>query len=317
MRRFRMLALGASTLALIVSACSTGGGSTSPSATASAAASPAGKPTIKVGSANFSESQIVGEIYAQALEAKGFTVERKLNLGDRALTNDSLRAGAINLMPEYIGSDARQVGAVATGDPAQTLANLNAALAKLDTPMIALNYSPGADQNGFVVRKETADQFSLKTLSDAAKVASQLRWGLPPECATNPSCGQALKNAYGIDISAVKEWKKLAPCSEPMAVALNTSTIDVAELCSTQADIVRFNFVLLEDDKYSQSADNMAPVLRKDTADAGGKALADTLNAVTAKLTTDALTKLNAQVSIDQKKIEDVAKQFLTDNGLL
>ncbi len=319
MRRFRMLALGASTLALIVSACSAGGGSTSPSATTSnsAAATAAGKPTIKVGSANFSESQIVGEIYAQALEAKGFTVERKLNLGDRALTNDSLRAGAINLMPEYIGSDARQVGAVATGDPAQTLANLNAALAKLDTPMIALNYSPGADQNGFVVRKETADQFNLKTLSDAAKVANQLRWGLPPECATNPSCGAALKSAYGIDISAVKEWKKLAPCSEPMAVALNTSTIDVAELCSTQADIVRFNFVLLEDDKHSQPADNMAPVLRKDTADAGGKALADTLNAVSAKLTTDALTKLNAQVSIDQKKIEDVAKQFLTDNGLL
>src|SRR6266496_5159611 len=106
MRRFRMLALGASMLALIVSACSTGGGSnTSPSVNTSTAASPAGKPTIKVGSANFPESQIVGEIYAQALEAKGFKVERKLNLGVRTLTNDALRAGAINLMPEYIGSE--------------------------------------------------------------------------------------------------------------------------------------------------------------------------------------------------------------------
>jgi osmoprotectant transport system substrate-binding protein len=314
-----MLALGASTLALIVSACSTGGGSTSPSASASgsAAATAAGKPTIKVGSANFPESQIVGEIYAQALEAKGFKVERKLNLGVRTLTNDALRAGAINLIPEYIGSEAAQLGAVATGDPAQTLTNLNAALAKLDTPMIALNYSPGADQNGFVVRKETADQFSLKTLSDAAKVANQLRWGLPPECATNVSCGPALKSAYGIDITAVKEWKKLAPGSEAMTVALNKSVVDVAELFTTQLDIVRFNFVLLEDDKHSQPADNIAPILRKATADQGGTALADTLNAVSAKLTTEVLTKLDAQVSIDQKKIEDVAKQFLTDNGLL
>jgi osmoprotectant transport system substrate-binding protein len=320
MRRFRMIALGASTMALLVSACSTGGGgSSSPSAAASGstAASPAGKPTIKVGSANFPESQIVGEIYAQALEAKGFKVERKLNLGVRALTNDALRAGAINLMPEYIGTEATQLGAVATGDPAQTLTNLNAALAKLDTPMIALNYSPGADVNGFVVRKETADQFHLATLSDAAKVASQLRWGLPPECATTPGCAPALKSAYGIDITMVKEWKKLAPCSEPMAVALNTSVIDVAELCTTQADIVRFNFVLLQDDKHSQTADNMAPILRKDTADQGGATLTDTLNAVSAKLTTDVLTKLGAQVSIDQKKIADVAKQFLTDNGLV
>jgi osmoprotectant transport system substrate-binding protein len=318
MRRFRMLALGASMLALMVSACSTGGGSsTSPSANTSTSASPAGKPTIKVGSANFPESQIVGEIYAQALEAKGFKVERKLNLGVRTLTNDALRAGAINLMPEYIGSEATQLGAAATGDPAQTLTNLNAALAKLDTPMVALNYSPGADQNGFVVRKETADQFGLKTLSDAAKVANQLRWGLPPECATNVSCGAALKSAYGIDITAVKEWKKLAPCSVPMAVALNKSVVDVAELCTTQTDIVRFNFVLLQDDKHSQPADNMAPILRKATADQGGAALADALNAVSAKLTTEVLTNLGAQVAIDQKKIEDVAKQFLTDSGLL
>ncbi len=318
MRKFRMLALGASMLALMISACSAGGGgSTSPSANTSTGASPAGKPTIKVGSANFPESQIVGEIYAQALEAKGFKVERKLNLGVRTLTNDALRAGAINLMPEYIGTEATQLGAEAAGDPAQTLTNLNAALAKMDTPMIALDYSPGADQNGFVVRKETADQYKLKTLSDVAKIANQLRWGLPGECATNVSCGAALKSAYGIDITAVKLWKKLDACSQLMAVALNKSVVDVAELCTTQTDIVRFNFVLLQDDKHSQPADNIAPILRKATADQGGAALADSLNAVSAKLTTEALTNLGAQVAIDQKKIEDVAKQFLTDNGLL
>ena len=104
MRRFRMLALGASVLALTVSACSTGGGSSS-----SASASAAGKPTVTIGSANFYESALVGEIYAQALEAKGFTVNRKFNFGTRALTNAALKSGQLNLMPEYIGSDAAEL----------------------------------------------------------------------------------------------------------------------------------------------------------------------------------------------------------------
>lgn len=312
MRRFRMFALGASALALIIiSACTTGGGGSS----ATASGSEATKPKVTVGSGDFPESILVGEIYAQALEAKGFTVDRKLNLGKRALTNQALKSGQINLMPEYIGSEASELKAKASGDPQATFDALKAALEPLG--LTALDYAPGADQNGFVVRKETADSMALKTLSDAAKVADQLKWGLPPECSKNPSCGQALKDSYGIDITKVKEWVKLAPCSSQMAVALNGKRVDVAELCTTQADIVRFNFVLLEDDKKSQSADNMAPVLRKDLLDAGGSALSDTLDAVSAKLTTDALTQMGAKLSIDQQKVEDVAKQFLSDSGLM
>src|SRR5437667_2200035 len=308
MRRFRMLALGASVLALIVSACSTGGGS-SPSASAN-------KPKVTVGSADFYESALVGEIYAQALEAKGFTVDRKLNLGKRALTNAALTSGQLNLMPEYIGSEARELKANATGDPQATFDALKAALDPLG--LTALQYAPGADQNGFAVRKETADKFSLKTLTDAGKVATQLKWGLPPECKTNPSCGNALKRAYGVDINASGfQWVKLAPCSAVMAGALSTAKIDVAELCTTQPDIARFNFVLLQDDKQSQSADNMAPVLRKDLAAAGGSALTDTLNAVSAKLTTEALTQMGVKVDVNKERLADVAKQFLTDNSLI
>ena len=120
MRRFRMLALGASVLALVLSACSTGGGSSS-----SASAS---KPKVIIGSANFYESALVGEIYAQALEAKGFTVDRKFNFGTRALTNAALKSGQLNLMPEYIGSDASTLKATATGDPQATFAALKAML---------------------------------------------------------------------------------------------------------------------------------------------------------------------------------------------
>jgi len=306
-----MIALGASVLALLVSACTTGGGSNSPSAANSQAA----KPTVIIGSADFYESALVGEIYAQALEAKGFTVQRKLNLGKRTLTNQALQSGQLNLMPEYIGSEAAELKATASGDPQATFDALKTALDPLG--LTALNFAPGADQNGFVVRKETADQFSLKTLSDAAKVATQLKWGLPPECSKNPSCGKALKDAYGIDIAASGfQWVKLAPCSSAMAVALNTKNVDVAELCTTQPDIARFNFVLLTDDKQSQGADNMAPVLTKALLTAGGADLSDTFNAISAKLTTDALTQMGVKVDVEKAKIADVAKQFLTDNSL-
>jgi osmoprotectant transport system substrate-binding protein len=310
MRRFRMSALGASLLALLLGACTTGGGS-SPSA----AGSQAPKPTVTVGSADFYESALVAEIYAQALEGKGFTVQRKLNLGARTLTNDALKSGQLNLMPEYLGYEAAELKANATGDPQATLDALKAALDPLG--LTALKYAPGTDQNGFAVRKETADQLSLKTMSDAAKVATQLKWGLPPECGTNAGCGQALKDKYGIDINASGfKWVKLTPCSSQIAVALNTSNVDVGELCTTQPDIARFNFVLLEDDKQSQVAGNLVPVLRKDLATQGGADLADTLNAVSAKLTTDSLTQMGVKVNVDKDKIEDVAKQFLSDNGL-
>jgi len=306
MRRFRMLALGASVLALVLSACSTGGGSS-----ASASAS---KPKVIIGSANFYESALVGEIYAQALEAKGFTVDRKFNFGTRALTNAALKSGQLNLMPEYIGSDATELKAKATGDPQATFDALKAALDPLG--LTVLQFAPGADQNGFAVRKETADTLSLKTLSDAGKVANQLKWGLPPECSTNPSCGQALKDAYGVDITAV-QWVKLAPCSVAMATALNSKKVDIGEFCTTQPDIARFNFVLLQDDKQSQSADNMAPVLRQDLLTAGGSVLSDTLNAVSAKLTTDQLTQMGVKVDVNKENPATVAKQFLQDNSLI
>ena len=306
MRRFRMLALGASVLALVLSACSTGGGSS-----ASASAS---KPKVIIGSANFYESALVGEIYAQALEAKGFSVDRKFNFGTRSLTNAALKSGQLNLMPEYIGSDATELKAKATGDPQATFDALKAALDPLG--LTVLQFAPGADQNGFAVRKETADTLSLKTLSDAGKVANQLKWGLPPECSTNPSCGQALKDAYGVDITAV-QWVKLAPCSVAMATALNSKKVDIGEFCTTQPDIARFNFVLLQDDKQSQSADNMAPVLRKDLLAAGGSTLSDTLNAVSAKLTTDQLTQMGVKVDVNKENPATVAKQFLQDNSLI
>lgn len=307
MRRYRTAALGASLLALLVSACSTGGSSNSPSA------SEATKPAVTVGSEGFDESQLLAEIYAQALEAHGYTVARQ-DFASRDLALPAFNSGDINLLPEYIGSLLRELGGTATGDTEETLTALAEALDAKDQSV--LDAAPAQDGDGFVVRKETAEEFSLATMSDLAEVADKLTWGLPSECSDNPSCGPGLKEVYGIDISKLKV-ENLTACSGEMATALNESGIGVAELCTTQADIKRFNFVLLQDDKKLIPAQNVAPVVRNDLLDAAPDDFETTLNAISAKLTTEELTDLNVQVSVNQESIEDVARQWLTDQGLV
>jgi len=307
MRRYRTLALGASLLALLVSACTAGEGSTSPSA------SEAPKPAVIIGSEGFDESVLLAEIYAQALEAHGYTVTRQ-DFGQRDLAMGSLDSGAINLLPEYIGSLVRFLLGEATGDTDETMANLAAALDPKN--LTVLDAAPAQDGDGFVVRQETADEFSLVTMSDLAEVADQLTWGLPLECSDNPSCGPGLKDVYGIDIATL-QVENLDACSGEMATALNESGIDVAEVCTTQADIERYNFVLLQDDKKLIPAQNIAPVVRNDLLEAAPADFEAILNDVSAKLTTEELTKLNVRVSVNQESIEDVATQWLADQGLV
>ncbi|MGH2427695.1 MAG: glycine betaine ABC transporter substrate-binding protein [Candidatus Limnocylindria bacterium] len=319
MRLHRTLALGAALLALIVSACAPGEGS---SPTAGDVTDPAAtdggmdmETAITIGSANFYEAAVVAEIYAQALENAGYTVERQLELGARDVLYAALESGDINLTPEYIGGAlAQQYSGTPTADTQETYEALQTELEA--DGLVAFEPSPGTDADGFVVRQETADEFGLTTMSDVAEVADQLVWGLAPECGENPNCGPGLNEVYGIDISQV-EVESLAPCSSAMAEALNASAIDVAQVCTTQPDIERFNFVLLDDDGQLQPAQNMVPIATQELADEAGDALAGTLNAVSELLTTEELTSLGVQVAVDQESLEDAARQWLEDNGLL
>src|SRR5262245_48488285 len=216
MRLTRTLALGASLLVLL-SACSTGGGS---------------KPTIKIGSVGFDEARVMAEIYAEALEAKGYTVDRAgIGLGTRDVLLPALESGQIDLQPEYIGSGlAAGYGGTSTNDPAKNKADLQTVLNGKGGGITVLDYTPAKDTNALVVRKDTADQYSLATWSDLAAVAGELKWGLATDCPTNPVCAGALKDSYGIDFASL-DATLLDACSTPMADALKNETIDVAELC--------------------------------------------------------------------------------------
>lgn len=316
MRKHRTLALGAALLVLVASACTSGGsGSSSPSGAASG--SPAAeKPTVKVGSAGFYEAVVVGEMYAQALEAKGFTVERHLEIGERPAVHAAMDAGDVNLIPEYLGGLAAQLNQSADlpADPQEAWDKLQQPLD--DKGWVAFDFSPGTDADGFAVRAETAEQYNLKTMSDVAKVADKLVWGVAEGCPDNPVCGPGLKDTYGIDLDKV-EVDSLPPCGADIITALNNKVIDVAQVCTTQPDIASSNLTLLEDDKHLQPAQNITGVATKELADAGGADLADTIDAINAQLTTEELTNLGVEINVDQKDIADVARDFLEEYGLL
>ena len=265
-----------------------------------------------MGSAGFSEAALIAEIYAQALEAKGFTVERHLELGERDAVRAAFDADEINLAPDYLGGLAGFLEQDLDPDADATHAAVLAALEPLGETI--LDYSPGTDADGFVVRQETAEELGLETMSDLAEVAGDLVWGIAPGCPDNPACGPGLNDLYGIDIATL-DTESLTPCSAEIAEALNSGAIDVAQVCTTQSEIASFNFVLLEDDKGLAPAQNIAPVLTQDLADGGGDTLASALNAVTELLTTEELTNLNLRIA-EQESYEDIASQWLADNSL-
>jgi osmoprotectant transport system substrate-binding protein len=317
MRIFRGLALGASMLALV--ACSTGGGgSNAPASGATGGASTAANPTVKLGSDGFYEAKLMAEIYGQALEANGYKVDRTaIGIGARKVSAPALESGQFDLKPEYIGSGlAFYEPGKQTGDPKANQTELQTVLKAKGGGITVLDYSPAADQNAFVVRKETADKFKLTKMSDLTAVASQLKFGVATDCPTNPVCGKALKDAYGIDVSKAT---KLSACDTPMAQALKGNTIDVGELCTTQPDILVNGWVLLQDDKATQPADNLAPLVRDDLlaklADKAG--FQKILNDVSAKMDTATLANLDKSIAIDKKDIAAVATEWLKTNGLV
>ena len=308
MQRFRTLFVILIACSVIAAAC---GGTAQPSGQASGGAA---KPTVKVGSFNFAESVILAEVYAQALEANAYKIERKLNLGNREVVFPALEKGDVDLVPEYLATVLGFVdkNAKGTSDPKETSATLqNAVKAK---NLTVLDYAQAVDQNSFVVTKATADKYKLKKTSDIATNAQgQLVLGGPAECPQRPYCKLGLEQSYGIKF---KDFKPLDSGGNLTVAALDAAQVDVGLLFSSDAIIAVKGYVVLEDDKKLQLSDNVAPLVRNDIL-AKADDMKKTLNDVSAKLTPDELIGLNKQVGVDRKEPRDVAKQWLKDKGLV
>jgi osmoprotectant transport system substrate-binding protein len=313
MRTNRTLVLGAALLALVMSACSPGEGGSSAAPSTGGESQAAELPTITIGSAGFYESAIVAEIWAQALENAGFTIERQLELGARDVTHPALVDGELDLMPEYLGG---YLAVTFEGEPTPDVdATLEALRTELEAVgLVAFEPTPGTDADGFAVRSETATELGLESMSDLAEVAGDLSWGVAQECGENPNCGPGLERVYGIDFASL-DVQTLDACTTAIAEALNASNIDVAQVCTTQPEIIAFNLVLLDDDLGLAPAQNLVPVVRQEIADEAGDLLETTLNSVSELLTTEALTELGVAIVIDGGSYDEVAAQWLEDNG--
>jgi osmoprotectant transport system substrate-binding protein len=284
-------------LALVATSCGSGGGATT---------------TIKVGSTNFTEQAILGEIYAQVLEANGFQVERKFNLGARDIVEPALEAGEIDLYAEYAGTVLEYLNngaGEASGDVAATVDKLRQRFA--DRGVTVLDYAPAVDSNALVVTQETASKYGLTKISDLEPVAGDLVLGGPPECPQRPFCLIGFQNTYGLNF---KEFKPLDTGGPITVAALENGEIDVGLLFSSDGAIAAKGFVVLDDDKHLQPADNIVPVVR--TAVASQK-LQDAINAVTVKITTSELSQMNKLVNIDKEDASTVAHNWLVDNGFV
>jgi osmoprotectant transport system substrate-binding protein len=307
MRRIRFAgAAVAVSLALLLAACGGGGNDA-----LEGGSSQGGGSTVTVGSTNFTEQLILAQMYAAVLEKAGVKVDTRLNLGAREVVFPALVKGDIDLLPEYNGSVLSFLDKNATQTTSE---EVNGALAPLldAKGLVALDQSPAEDKDGWAVTKATADKYGLAKLSDLKGKAGQLVVGGPPELKTRPAGIPGLKKVYGIE--DFKEFKALDAGGPLTTSALNKGDIDVGRVFTTQGSIARYGWVLLEEDKPLEPAQNIVPIGRKDAMTDQVKQV---LNGLAAKITTEELTKLNKQVDIDKDDPEKVATDWLKSQGLV
>ena len=267
------------------------------------------RPTIRLASFDFPESELLGQVYGQALSQHGFPVEQVVQLGSREVVAPALEQGKIDMVPEYLGSALNFLNdrdRVATADPRQTHARLEQAFAPRGVSVLA--FAPALDRNGFVVSGDLARSHHLERISDLAPLARQLVIGGPPECPQRPLCLKGLQEVYRLSFARFESM----PSRAVTAAALQTGEIDVGMIDTTDPSLLRpgADLVQLADDRRLQPADNVVPVLRRELLDLYGPPLVSLVNAVSAQLTTVELTKLNLQVA-DGRPAADAAAAWL------
>ncbi|MCK2244520.1 MULTISPECIES: ABC transporter substrate-binding protein [unclassified Crossiella] len=263
---------------------------------------------LVVGTANFSENVILGHLYAGALRAKGITATVKQNLGSREIIVPALKQGDIDVLPEYQGSllqfldkNARQSAAE---DVQQALERT------VPQGVKVLPYAAAENKDVYVVTRETADRYGLKTLEDLRTHAKDLIFGGPAEDKTRYVGLVGLKELYGAEF---KDFKALDTGGPLTRGALRGGDIQVANLFSTDVTITNNNWVILDDPKKLVPAQHIVPLVNEAKA---STTVTEALAALNTKLTTEELSKLDAKVDNDKEDPDRVAKAWLEQHGL-
>lgn len=277
-----------------------------------------GQGSLVIGSASFTESKVLAEIYAGLLKDAGYSTSIK-TVDARELYEPALEKGQIDVVPEYAatlaeflnkkqnGKDAPQV---ASADPAATVK----ALRKLAEPRGLKVLEPGraVDQNAFAVTAEFAKEHQLKTLSDLGRAKVPVRLAAGDECSQRPFCKPGLEKVYGMDVTAIDP---LEVGSTQAKQAVKSGKDQMVLTTTTDATLEQFGLVVLKDDKKLQNSDNVLPVVN--ARKAGSQQVVEVLDKLNKVLTTEDLTTLNKKVDAERLKPADVAERYLKDKGLL
>jgi len=304
-------------LVLLLAACGGGGesegagdGSEATGGSEAAAEEDIERGEVIIGSTNFAEQELVAEMYSQVLADAGYTATKRFQLGSREIVFPALQGGEIDVTPEYIGTLLEFINGgagEATSDVDETLGLLTD---QLPDGVTMLEPSEAQDSNALAVTQETADELGLSAVSDLEGEAGDLVLGGPPECPQRPLCLPGYEETYGLEFANFQALDAGGPLTTE---ALNSGDIDVGLVFSTQGAIVANDWVVLEDDQGLQPAENITPAVREEILNGEVEEL---LNSVSATLTTENVTDMNAQMEQGDAPA-DVAAAFLQEQGLV
>lgn len=262
------------------------------------------KPTIKVGSKDFTESLILSELYADALEKSGYKVERKFNLGS-AVVHASLINGDIDFYPEYTGTGLLSILKEKPKFDSKEVYNEVYAKYKEKFKLIWLKPSSANDGQGLVISRKASEKYNIHTITDLQKNAGKIRFASQGQFDERADGLQALVKTYG----AFKFLDEKIYDNGLKYDVLHNDKADLAVAYTTEGQLSKNEFVVLEDDKHVWPPYNIAPVIKQDLLQKNPE-IGDILNKVTSKIDNKTIIKLNAQVDIDKKEYTEVARDF-------
>jgi osmoprotectant transport system substrate-binding protein len=268
-------------------------------------------PTITIGTKNFGEEYILGQLYKQALEAKGFTIKYKENIGSTELMTSALQSGKINFYPEYTGVIVQVVFHHAKS-PTTAKATYNLAK-KLEAAKgyTLLKATPFYDTDVVVVANAYAKKYGLKSIGDLKK-AGAFKFGAFPECKTRTTCLVGYKKQYGLTKVSFVPLSGIS-----VYAALDSGKIQAGDGFSTDPPLGKpSKYTVLTDPKHVTGFQNVAPIVKASVATAAGPKFTSTVNAVSAKLTIPAIVAMNKAFYVDKRSAASIAKAFLKANGL-
>jgi osmoprotectant transport system substrate-binding protein len=269
---------------------------------------------LTIGSKNFTEQKLLGEIYAQALQAAGYDVTKELNLGDEKTALKALEGDEISAYPEYTGTALLSFfGFTADKLPSDEGEAFDEAKAGFaEKGLTALPPTPFVSSNEVAVTKETADKLGLSKISDLEGQSQDLTLYGSPECRQRLDCKLGLEEVYGL------KFKKFVPVDIALRhEVLKKGQADVSIVFTTDPQNKREGFVLLEDDQGMFPPYNSTLVVRDDVLEKAGPNLAEVVELVNKELTDEVMQELNARVDIDKSTPEEVAGQYLEETGLI